>query len=204
MLTFRTSMRPPSRRDEHKNQTRRALREAALRLFSSQGYDATTTDEIAERAAVSPRTFFRYFPTKESVLLIGRHGFVQAFIGVYLAQPAAASHVDAMCASFRVLAPGMACSRQALLLYEEAVASSATLRGRVHDHVVEDTAALAEAVATRRGLSDPDESCALLAAVGLLANRRALDRWLAGPASVALDEVVADEFGLLADLFVES
>ena len=76
-----------SPRNEHADRNRNALLEAALNLFSANGYDETTTDEIAESAGLSPRTFFRYFPTKESVLFFGEYDFIDAVSGVYLAQP---------------------------------------------------------------------------------------------------------------------
>lgn len=56
-------------RTEKKTATRRRIREHALRLFEKQGYNHTTVDEIAEAADVSHMTFFRYFPTKEDVVL---------------------------------------------------------------------------------------------------------------------------------------
>ncbi|MFC5910737.1 TetR/AcrR family transcriptional regulator [Streptacidiphilus monticola] len=56
-------------RAARKLRTREALRDAALDLFVRQGYDATRIDEIAEAVEVSPRTFFRYFETKQDVLL---------------------------------------------------------------------------------------------------------------------------------------
>mgnify|MGYP001187627144 FL=1 len=49
--------------------TRRTIQEAALRLFLDHGYDQTTVAQIAEAAGVSHMTFFRYFPTKEDVVL---------------------------------------------------------------------------------------------------------------------------------------
>ena len=57
-----------SLRQRHADRTRAAIAEAALELFADRGFAATTVDDIASRAEVAPRTFFRYFPTKESVL----------------------------------------------------------------------------------------------------------------------------------------
>ena len=56
-------------RERKKARTRASLREHALRLFRLQGYQATTVEQIAAAAEVSPSTFFRYFPTKEDLVL---------------------------------------------------------------------------------------------------------------------------------------
>lgn len=196
-----TTTEPPSRRQAHKLRTERALQQAALALFAGKGYDETTTDEIAEQAGVSPRTFFRYFPTKESVLFAGSYGWYQTFTEHYLAQPSSSSDVQAIHQTLVDLAPELAKRRKSLGLYERAVASSATLRGGVQDHVQQDIATLAEAIAQRRGLAEPDEGCTLLAAIVLVTYRRAVLRWLAGPASKNPAEIIDDEMTLLQAQF---
>lgn len=60
---------PLGLRERKKIKTRQAIRRAAFRLIEQNGYAATTVEQIAEAAEVSPSTFFRYFPSKESLLL---------------------------------------------------------------------------------------------------------------------------------------
>ncbi len=59
----------PSLRERKKIKTRIAIRDATYALVGEQGYEATTVEQIAERAEVSPSTVFRYFPTKEDIVL---------------------------------------------------------------------------------------------------------------------------------------
>lgn len=63
-------MTKPGLRERKKQKTRSAIQREAMRLFQEQGYDATTVEQIAEAAEVSQSTFFRYFPTKEDVVLL--------------------------------------------------------------------------------------------------------------------------------------
>jgi AcrR family transcriptional regulator len=61
--------RPDGLRERKKARTRASIREHALRLFRENGYQRTTVEKIAEAAEVSASTFFRYFPTKEDIVL---------------------------------------------------------------------------------------------------------------------------------------
>ncbi|MEV8318169.1 TetR family transcriptional regulator [Streptomyces sp. NPDC059900] len=63
------SCSPPGLRERKKLKTRIAIREATYRLIEEQGYDATTVEQIAGAAEVSASTVFRYFPTKEDIVL---------------------------------------------------------------------------------------------------------------------------------------
>jgi AcrR family transcriptional regulator len=60
---------PLGLRERKKLKTRRAIRAAAFSRFTAQGYEGTTVDQIAADAEVSPSTFFRYFPTKEDLII---------------------------------------------------------------------------------------------------------------------------------------
>ncbi|HEV2459937.1 MAG TPA: TetR family transcriptional regulator [Ktedonobacterales bacterium] len=81
-------------RERKKAKTRAAIQRHALRLFQKQGYEATTVEQIADAAEVSPSTFFRYFPTKEEVVLYD--ALDPVLIAEFEAQPAELSPLQAM------------------------------------------------------------------------------------------------------------
>lgn len=81
-------------RERKKAKTRAAIQRSALRLFQEQGYEATTVEQIAEAAEVSPSTFFRYFPTKEDVALYD--DLDPILIAAFEAQPAGMSPIQAL------------------------------------------------------------------------------------------------------------
>jgi AcrR family transcriptional regulator len=190
-----------SLRDARKRRTKRALRDAALKLFAAKGYDTTTTEEIAERAGVSARTFFRYFPTKESVLFEGEGAWFEAFGAEYCRHQSDVSDIDAICATLTKLSPGIVHRRAALRLYELSVASSSTLRGLKQQSQELYMATLANAMAQRRNQAAPDETCMLQASVVVLLHERTIHRWLAGPAGGDLNDIIADEIAILAAAF---
>jgi AcrR family transcriptional regulator len=83
-----------SLRERKKARTRAAIQRHALRLFREQGYEETTVSQIAEAAEVSESTFFRYFPSKEDVVIWDE--FDPRFVDLFRAQPADVRPVAAM------------------------------------------------------------------------------------------------------------
>src|SRR5262245_23135579 len=69
MTTRLTMDRSLPLRERKKRRTRRALADAALRMFTDKGFDATTVDELADEAEISKSTFFRFFPAKEAAAI---------------------------------------------------------------------------------------------------------------------------------------
>jgi AcrR family transcriptional regulator len=189
------------RRADRTARTRQALIDAALDLFAEKGYDSTTTDEIGERAGVSPRTFFRYFPTKETVLFFGREDFFRSFADHFLAQPRSRPDADAMLASFLALVPTVTPLRPRIERYNRALASSAVLRGRDAELRADQVTTMARTIRDRRADRGDEDRSELLAAIGEMLMARVLDRWLAGPEDEQLSELLVDEFGALRELF---
>jgi AcrR family transcriptional regulator len=81
-------------RERKKARTKASIQHHALRLFREQGYGATTVEQIAEAAEVSPSTFFRYFPTKEDVVL--QDDYDPLIVEAFKAQPPDLSPIQAM------------------------------------------------------------------------------------------------------------
>ena len=145
----------PGLRERKKARTRAAIREHALRLFRDQGYDATTVEQIAEAAEVSPSTFFRYFPTKEDVVL--QDDMELLWMDVFLTQPADMAPIAALRTAVRAAFEGMGAEEFAQLreTMDLAVAVPA-IRARMLAEFARTTQTIAQAVAERTGKAADD------------------------------------------------
>ena len=148
-------MQRPGLRERKKARTRAAIREHALRLFRQQGYDATTVDQIAEAADVSPSTFFRYFPTKEDVVLLDE--FDVLAVGAFEAQSADLSPVAAFRAAARAAFGSLGEDELARLRETaELTLTVPEIRARAMDEFARTIGVIAEAAARRSG-RDPND-----------------------------------------------
>jgi len=171
----------PGRRERRKRTTRQALEEAALVLFARDGFDATTVEAIAERAEVSPRTFFRYFAAKEEVLDMGWAERRERLARLVREAPADADDLTAAVHALEGIAVDFEAERHRVTLRAAAVATSSALRGRTTDTLTAWEAALARGLAARRGLAAPDEEAAVAAAVAVALWRWAIRQWAGTP-----------------------
>jgi len=137
-------------RERKKAKTRAAIREHAMRLFGEQGYQATTVEQIAEAAEVSPSTFFRYFPTKEDLVITDDYD--PLIVAAFHAQPAELSPIAALRAAMRSALAALPAAqlaqereRQALILAEP------ELRAAALDGFAQTVQLLAHVVAERVG-----------------------------------------------------
>lgn len=86
----------PGLRERKKQRTRDALIRVALELFTTQGYERTTVDEIVDAVEVSQRTFFRYFTSKEEVAFAVQHMVETLFVTALAQRPPAEGPFDAL------------------------------------------------------------------------------------------------------------
>lgn len=155
-------------RERNKARTRIAIQTQAVRLFREHGYDATSVARIAEAAEVSESTFFRYFPTKEDVILWDEFG-TRGLAG-FRSQPTQLSAIEALHASFRdvfsELEPDeMQQLRDRMVL----MVKVPPLRARIFDFVGGPMHSLAEVIAERAGCqpTDPEVRTLVGAVVGV-------------------------------------
>jgi AcrR family transcriptional regulator len=157
--------RPDGLRERKKARTRASLREHALRLFREQGYQATTVEQIAAAAEVSPSTFFRYFPTKEDVVL--QDDMDVRMIETLERQPAGLSPLAAVRAAVREMFASY--SEADLEVLRETTALTMTvpeIRTRAVDELTRTIRVIGEAVARRAGR--PPDDLAVRAMAGAI------------------------------------
>jgi AcrR family transcriptional regulator len=142
-------------RERKKARTRIAIQDHALRLFREQGYDETSVEQIADAAEVSPSTFFRYFPTKEDVVLYDPVDPV--IIEAFRAQPRELGTIAALRAAMRqtLTASGAAWMEQQRDR-ADLILAVPELRRRMLDQLVGSMEPFAQAIGERVGRPSDD------------------------------------------------
>jgi AcrR family transcriptional regulator len=142
-------------RERKKAKTRAAIQQHALRLFRKQGFAATTVDQIAEAAEISPSTFFRYFPSKEDVVLQDEYDPV--LLEAFKAQPADMSPVRAVREAMRSIFGSLTEEEWTNEMQrQELIAQVPELRASVLQQVARAVEMLAVAAAERAGRRPDD------------------------------------------------
>ena len=157
----------PGLRERKKIQTRQAIRQSAYRLFATQGYDATPVDQIADLAEVSPSTVFRYFPTKEDIVLTDEYDPLMA--QALLRRPAEERPITAVRnAVMEVVRDAYARESEEMTQRLRLICEIPAVRARLVECAVNTTHEMGQALAqrTNRSEQDPELQVFLGAVVG--------------------------------------
>lgn len=159
-----------------------------MELFDERGFEATTVADIAERAGLTKRTFFRYFGDKREVLFSGSEPLRAKFVAAIAAAPAAAAPLDAialgldaMADLFEELGGERPRKRQAI------IAANPDLQERELVKLIGFAAAGAAALRDR-GVAEP--AAALAAEAGIAVLRVAFEQWATGPEGQDLHQLL--------------
>lgn len=193
----------PDRRQRKKQLTREALIQAAMELFAAKGYEHTAVHEITDAVDVSERTFFRYFASKEDLVLSFIRDGTAAFAQALAARPAEEEPLTAARHAFQISLrqlPGSGDTSSYLSvirLIESTPALLAAYLRYVHDHDGE----ISQVLAVREGVDPvtdprPRVLAAVIGALVFLANRD----WRAGRSQDR--EAMTAAFGAYADAVV--
>jgi AcrR family transcriptional regulator len=151
------------------------LEQAALELYGERGFDQTTVAEIAKRAGLTERTFFRHFADKREVLFSGADALQELLVGNVAAAPDSIGPIDAVRAALEAAGGLLQERREYARQRASIIAANAELRERELIKLASLASAIADAL-RHRGVKEPAAS--LAAEAGIAVFRIAFERWI--------------------------
>jgi AcrR family transcriptional regulator len=151
------------------------LEQAALELYSERGFEQTTVAEIAARAGLTERTFFRHFADKREVLFAGASLLQALLVGTLASTSDSAAPIDAVAAALEVAGALLEERRDYSRRRQFVIAANAELQERELIKLASLATAMADAL-RQRGVKDPAAS--LTAEAGIAVFKVAFERWV--------------------------
>jgi AcrR family transcriptional regulator len=191
-------------RERKKQRTRDALVDAAFELFGRKGFDATTIDEIADAVEISPRTFFRYFESKEDVALTLLDRQFAAIYAAFVARPADEPVITALRhAVVEMLRAGERGTHgfdpDRFRRAQEIAGTCPSVGARSMEICASRIDELAGLIATRMGVRRTDPRPTLVAAVATTAVQVAMKAWRESNPSTPASKLADRALSLLED-----
>jgi AcrR family transcriptional regulator len=192
----------PGLRQRKKDRVREQLLEAAVKLFSRKGFDATTIDDIVGAVEVSRRTFFRYFETKEDVLPAWFDRHVVTVIAMLEARPAGEDPMTSLRHVLDGLAELYESQLANVLTIERVISREPAIVTRRYARMEDLAERLAAGLAARHGGGAKELAhFRLLARVNLAVARTAVERWAMAGGKGGLPETMRESYRAVHDAF---
>jgi AcrR family transcriptional regulator len=151
------------------------LEQAALELFTERGFEQVTVTEIARRAGLTQRTFFRHFADKREVLFWGQGALQELLVTTVAGAPESAAPIDAVTAALEAAGAMLQERREFARQRQAVIAADAGLQERELIKLASLASALADAL-RKRGVTDP--AAGLTAEAGIAIFKIAFERWV--------------------------
>ena len=151
------------------------LEQAALELYSERGFEQTTVAEIATRAGLTERTFFRHFADKREVLFGGAAVLQEFLVSAVVGARGSAAPIDAIAAALEAVGVLFEERRDSAMRRQTVIAANAELQERELIKLASLASATAEAL-RGRGVTDP--AAGLAAEAGIAVFKIAFERWI--------------------------
>lgn len=165
------------------------MAEAALQLYSEHGYEQTTVAEIARRAGLTERTFFRHYADKREVLFAGSGELEELFVRAVAGAPESAAPIDAVAAGLDAVAQMFAGRREYARRRHAVITATPELKERELIKLASMSAALAGTL-RRRGVAEPAAS--LTAEAGIAVFKVGFERWAAAAEEREMSQVMRE------------
>lgn len=186
-------------RARKKTERRHRIEDAALTLFETNGFGATTIEDIAAASDIAPRTFFSYFTTKEDVVLADYAARLERIVEELEQQPPGASPWNALRAAFSVVASDYQRERHALIRRFTIMAATPSIQARNLQLQAGWEDALAQALTSRTDGAHDGADPRLLAAAALAGMRASLHQWFATGHRAPLPTILDTAFDQLGE-----
>ncbi len=173
------------------------LEQAALDLYRERGFEQTMVTEIAERAGLTERTFFRYFADKREVLFGGQDMLRTIYVNAIEAAPASATPLAAVAAALEAGTPVFQERYKLVRLRQAVIAANPELQEREMLKRAALASAMADALRSR-GVTDL--TATLAAEVGFIAFKTAYNRWVSEPVEQDLSQLIRASFEQLKSI----
>jgi len=156
------------------------LERAAMELYLERGFEQTTVAEIASRAGLTERTFFRHFADKREVLFYGQSALQEIILTALAAAPDSLAPIDAVAKALEATGAVFEERREFARQRQAIIAANAELRERELIKLASLAAAMGDAL-RKRGVAEPAAS--LAAEAGIAVFRIAFERWVSAPSA---------------------
>jgi AcrR family transcriptional regulator len=165
------------------------LEQAALELYVERGYEQTTVAEIAERAGLTERTFFRHFADKREVLFAGAGALQELLVTAVAGAPDAVAPLEAVAAALEAAGALLQERREYSRRRQSVIDANPALQERELIKLAALASALAGAL-RRRGVTGPAAS--LTAEAGIAVFKIAFERWISGTGQADLPQLIRE------------